>query len=340
MSVRIRSVTVAIIALAGLPLACTLSARPSDYFDPSGNTTMLARFDEGAPENLALTADALFASVGTRVIRVDKASGVVRTVTELTSPPASVVVGLGGRVVVCDRDRGVLVFEPTAPFAEVAVPHPSGDRACLTAAASDTRIAYVPELPADAPSDATPEVDQIFANGSTTKASLPFGKQGSADSPPVPSLAFVGDDVVVLLRGGIGRWSATDFCVLLRADTPKVRPQKIAGNATVTLAMGGGDRLHMVAASTTCCPKTAPNACDRAPNVTVASPVDWVLTRAYLYYLSEGAVSRRSMARLSDPSAEGDERFEIAGGSALAVEPDDSAAYVSVGTRLVRRMMR
>ena len=326
--------------LAALPLACTLSARPSDYFDPSGNAVMLARFDEGAPENLALTEGAVYASVGSRVVRVDKRSGEVRTIVDLTSPPAGITTGMPGRVVVCDRERGVLVFDASPPFVPIPVSRPSGDRGCLAVAANEARIAYVPELPPDATTDETPEVDQIFASGATATTTIPFGKQGTADAPPVPSIAVSGDQTLVFLRGGIGRGTATDICVVLRADSSKVRPQKLQANATVTIAMGGGDHLHSVAAGTQCCPKSSPSSCDRAPVVAVPSPVDWALTASYLYALSEGAVSRRVMARLADTSSDADERFPITGGTALVVEADDSAAYVSVGTRLVRRAMR
>lgn len=331
----------AALGLLGLVvLGCSLTTRADDYFDPTGRTRLLTAFPDGAPAKITVSPDGLFVSVVSRVYAVPKAGGDPALVVSTTAAPRAVSTGRRGTVLVCSPAEGAQLFASTAPYAKQPLALPAGMAGCLTASISEDRLLVVPEQQL-AEGASTPVVFAL-AEGSAPPNAVTVKVATSAEDADPISAAIPGT-VLVGLHGYIDRANNSfDVCLIAKVESTAYYPPKIvaAGASGTFIVRGGRDDIRMVSKGSACCNKQL-NPCnytDVIPNI--GEVRDFDATEKFLYWLGEGDVHRRPMDLVPKGDNTRDQVWPIANGTALAVEPDDSVAYVAQGTNLVRVELR
>lgn len=325
-------------AALGLAAACSLTTQPDDYFYEDGRIVQIARFDEGAPTNLVVAADALYASVGRAIVRIPKGGGAPTTLVRLASPPRGLDAHRAGQLLVCDPDRGAFFVATAPPYGETPIAIPGAASGCLAAATSDVLAVVVPETEAtDGGPTPRPRVAFAPAGGAVTVREV-AASLATVEDALLPAVAVRGTDVGFVVKGVAARaTSPDDVCMLGRSDNPRIRGPKIVvseASPASFVARGGADGLRPFGAQTECCGRGV--TCDRLASATISSPIDFAASATSLYWVTDGQLGRRPLGALTTAPLATDDLQPFTGASALAVEPDDSAAYLVQGTRVVR----
>lgn len=330
-----RRALASLVALAAVT-ACSLTTKPSDYVDPSGKAVQLVRFDEGSASYLVAAEEGVFASVGRDVVRIAKDGSGATVLARLTSEPRGLALQRPGRLLVCDADRGAFYVSTSPPFTQELVAKERG-QGCLAAGASAALTVVVPELPAtDGGPAGKPVVLFATPDGKVTSEDV-SANLVSDDASLGPAVAVTGGVAGFVVRGQVARASGpSELCLVARSETPRLYAPKVVAAPTdppTFVARGSGDALGLFTGAQACCNKLT---CAKATRVAIPPPVDFAVTARFVYFLTDGQLARRPLASATSTSSTSEESWPFASASAFTVEPDDSAAYLALGTRLVR----
>jgi hypothetical protein len=328
-----RSLVTACAALT-LLIACSLVYRPSDYFDPAGQLTVIATPPDTAT-TIVLTSSLVVFATSTGIYAVPKSGGAIETLAMLGDGDLSAMASNGTDLVAwCGPAIGVQAWRPGAS-APITVDSTVTNCGSIDVNADNIGVAFV--------GDTTPNFVGVYRGGGATFALDVDGETPLADESTDGRVSLTDSGIYYASGHAIGRQREV-------TDPPIGDPYcglEVGGGAAhefQVVAQPDGGVLSLYRATigfrfdtnNTCCILAAdsgPHACAPAPPFIVDTDYLGIVIRGdYVYYLSPDQLMRASSAAPQDASTLRTGLGQAVG--SLAV--DDGFAYFGVGNQILK----
>jgi hypothetical protein len=314
-------------------IACSLIYRPSDYFDPSGQLTVIATAGDSATK-IVLTSSLVVYATSTGIYAVPKTGGDIQTLFTFGGGELTAMASNGADLVAwCGATTGLQAWRPGAT-APVMIDSAVTSCGAIDVNGENIGVAFV--------GDTTPNYVGVYLGNGASFALDEGGATPLADQSSDGRVALTDSGIYYASGHALGRQR--------QPTDPNI------GDPYCGLEIGGGAALDFQVASrvdggvlslyrasigyrfdgnNTCCVLTAdagsPYACPPAAPFTVdTNYLNIVIHGDYVYYLPEDQLKRASADAPQDASTVRAGLGQVVG--SLAV--DDSFAYFGVGNQI------